>query len=79
MSDSEYVKIYTGNYIIVQLIKDRLEQVGISPVIKDESESGRLAGFAAALQGQPEVYVHEKELGEAVKIVETVRGEMENK
>jgi len=79
MSDSEYVKIYTGNYIIVQLIKERLEDIGISPIVKDETESGRLAGFAAALNGQPEVYVHEKELGKAVKIVEAVRVEMENK
>ena len=79
MSDSEYVKIYTGNYIIVQMMKERLEDIGISPVVKDETESGRLAGFAAALHGQPEIYVHEKELGEAVKIVESVREEMENK
>lgn len=79
MSDSEYVKIYTGNYIIVQLIKERLEDIGISPIVKDETESGRLAGFAAALHGQPEVYVHEKELGKAVKVVEAVRVEMENK
>ena len=79
MSDSEYVKIYTGNYIIVQLIKERLEDIGISPIVKDETESGRLAGFAAALHGQPEVYVHEKELSKAVKVVEAVRVEMENK
>ncbi|TYB77323.1 DUF2007 domain-containing protein [Bizionia gelidisalsuginis] len=79
MSDSEYVKIFTGNYIIVQMIKERLEDIGISPIIKDETESGRLAGFASALRGQPEVYVHEKELNKAVQVVEVVRGEMESK
>lgn len=75
--DSNYVKIYTGNTIVVQLMKQRLKDVGINPVIKDETESGRLAGFGTSLPGQPEVYVHESELGKAVQIVETVRNEME--
>jgi hypothetical protein len=77
MTDSQYIKIYTGGTIIVQIIKQRLEDEGISPIIKDETESGRLAGFGAALIGQPEVYVHESETAKAVRIVETVRNEME--
>ncbi|WP_452223073.1 putative signal transducing protein [Lacinutrix chionoecetis] len=77
MTDSEYIKIYTGNTIVVQIIKQRLEDIGINPVIKDETESGRLAGFGATLPGQPEIYVHESETDKAVRIVETVRGEME--
>ncbi|OIQ17004.1 DUF2007 domain-containing protein [Lacinutrix sp. MedPE-SW] len=75
--DSNYVKIYTGNTIIVQLIRQRLQDIGINPIIKDETESGRLAGFGTTLPGQPEVYVHESELDKAVRIVEAVRGEME--
>ncbi|WP_299254367.1 DUF2007 domain-containing protein [uncultured Lacinutrix sp.] len=77
MNDSEYIKIYTGGTIIVQVIKQRLEDEGINPVIKDETESGRLAGFGASLIGQPEVYVHESEIAIATRIVETVRGELE--
>jgi hypothetical protein len=77
MTDSEYIKIYTGGTIIVQIIKQRLEDEGINPIIKDETESGRLAGFGATLIGQPEIYVHESETDIAVRIVETVRSEME--
>lgn len=77
MTDSHYIKIYTGSFIIVQMIKQRLEDIGISPVIKDEAESGRLAGFATSLPTQPEIYVHENELDKAVTIVESVRAEME--
>ncbi|MDG1715214.1 DUF2007 domain-containing protein [Lacinutrix sp.] len=77
MTDSEYIKIYTGGTIIVQIIKQRLEAEGINPIIKDETESGRLAGFGATLIGQPEVFVHESETAVAVRIVETVRSEME--
>lgn len=77
MTDSSYIKIYTGNFIVVQLIKQRLEDLGISPIIKDETESGRLAGLADTLHGLPEVYVHENELDQAIPIVESVRSEME--
>lgn len=77
MTDSEYIKIYTGGSIIVQLINQRLQDIGINAIIKDETESGRLAGFGATLIGQPEIYVHESEIDKAVLIVEAVRSEME--
>jgi Putative prokaryotic signal transducing protein len=75
--ESHYIKIYTGNFIIVQLITTKLEDIGISAVIKDESESGRLAGFGSSIQGQQEVYVHENELEKAIPIIESVKAEME--
>ena len=75
MSDSEYIKVYTGSNIIIQLMIQRMEHHGIKPIIKDETESGRLAGFGTAYIGQAEVYVHESELDTAVKIVETIRSE----
>ena len=77
MSETQYVKIYTGNTIIVQLIKQRLEDAGINPIIKDEAESGRLAGFASAIPSFSEILVHGNELDKAVHIVEAVRSKME--
>lgn len=76
MTDSEYIKIYTGSFIITQLIISRLEDIGISPVVKDETESARLAGFGAAIPGNQELYVHENELDKAVPLVEEVRSSM---
>lgn len=76
MKNSDYIKIYTGNAIVVQLIKQRLESINISPIIKDDSESGRLAGFASAIPSLSEIYVHNNELDKAVHIVEEVRTEM---
>ncbi len=73
MTDTNYIKIYTGNFIIVQQIFQRLEKIGIIAVIKDESEFGRLAGFGASVPGQQEVFVHEKELDKATPIIEQVR------
>ena len=73
MNDSEYIKVYTGSFVIAKLIISRLEEIGISPVVKDETESGRLAGFGAAIPGTQELYVHEDELDTAVPLIEEVR------
>ncbi len=76
MSESEYIKIYTGSFIITNLIITRLEEIGISPVIKDETESGRLAGFGASIPGSQELYVREDQLDRSVPIVEEIRSSM---
>ncbi len=76
--DSSYQKIYTGSFIIAQLIVDKLKAVGISPVVKDETESGRLAGFGSSIPGFQEIYVNEEELDEAVPIVESVTSELQS-
>lgn len=76
MTDTNYNKIFSGNFIIVQMIKDRLESEGISPIIKDESESGRLAGFGASIQGFQELYVSNEELTKANAIVDSVNKDL---
>ena len=75
--ESHYQRIYTGNFIVVQLIKERLNEIGISPIIKDETESGRLAGFGPSVVGQQQVFVHENELDISVPIVEEVLSTIE--
>ena len=77
MLESNYIKIYTGSFIIAQLIVDQLESIGISPVVKDETESGRLAGFGAAMPGSQELYVTKEELDLSVPIVESVTSELQ--
>ena len=76
--DSSYVKIYTGSFIIAQLIVDKLDAVGISPIVKDETESGRLAGFGSSVPGYQEIFVSEDELDAAVPIVESVTSELQS-
>jgi len=75
--ESNYTKIYTGNFILIQLIVERLENIGISAIIKDESESGRLAGFGASIQGMLELFVHYDELAIGVPIVKRTLVEMQ--
>jgi len=68
--ESQYIKIFTGNFLIVQQIASLLQEIGILPITKDESESGRLAGFGSSIQGQQELYVHKDELDKAVPVVQ---------
>lgn len=77
MSTTEYTKVYSGNFIMVTRIKSELENLGIIPIIKDEGESQRLAGYGSMNQGFQEVFVHNDELGKATAIVEQVKAEME--
>lgn len=77
MSTSEYTKVYSGNFVIVTRLKSELENTGIIPIIKDEGESQRLAGYGSMNQGFQEVFVHNDELEKAVAIVEQVKAEME--
>ncbi len=72
----DYVKIFSGSFIIVQLVFDRLKGAGINAIIKDESESGRLAGFGSAIQGFQELYVSKDEVDFAIPIVEEVNAEL---
>ncbi|MCF1192666.1 DUF2007 domain-containing protein [Mangrovimonas sp. AS39] len=75
--DSSYSKIYTGSFIIAQLIVDKLTAIGITPIVKDETESGRLAGFGSSVPGYQELFVSEDELEAAIPIVESVTTELQ--
>ena len=77
MSTSEYTKIFYGNFILVNRVKNELERMGIIPIIKDEGESQRLAGYGSLNQGYQEVWVNNDELDKATAIVEQVKTEME--
>ena len=65
-------KLYEGSTIEINLIKSALEEAKIEPIIKDHSESGRLAGFAGEIAMQAEVFVFEDQLEEAKKILKEV-------
>ena len=69
----DFIKIFTGNTIDVLALRSALEEKSIVAVIKDDSESARLAGFGIVAPGLQEVFVHEDELDQAVRIVESLK------
>lgn len=76
MSHSNYTKVYTGSFLVIQQILNELEHINITPIIKDESESGRLAGFGSSPAGQQEVFVHNDELDKALPIINSIKGKL---
>ena len=69
----DFIKIFTGNAINVLALRNALEEKNIVAVIKDDSESARLAGFGMVAPGLQEVFVHEDELDQAIRIVEALK------
>lgn len=67
--DSNYSKVFSGNQFVAKKIIDQLREIGIEAIVKDESESGRMAGFASAMDGDLELYIHKDELKKAQKVI----------
>lgn len=67
--DSNYTRIFIGNTIAAKRISNQLEEMGINPIIKNEAESARLAGFAPSMLNETEIYVHNDELEKAKKVI----------
>ena len=71
MMQQDYIKIFSGSAIDVLSIKHALLEKNIIPVIRDQSESGRLAGFGAA-PGYQEVFVHSDEGVKSMSIMDSI-------
>lgn len=77
MTNSNYIKVFSGDFIVVKRIVSDLENEGITAVIKDETESGRLAGFGGTIYGLQDIYVHKDELEKTTSIIESLNLELE--
>lgn len=71
-----YTKLYQGSFIVVQMMRRNLENQGINPLIKDESESAWLPGFGISNIGIQQLFVHESEVPNATKIINVTLGQM---
>lgn len=77
MTTSTYIKVFTGDFISVQRMFLELENENICAIIKDESESERMAGIDSFIQGFQEIHVHNEELEKAILVVESITSELE--
>ncbi len=77
MNESNYIKVFSGTFIIVQLAMDRLESAGINAIIRDEAGLGRHSGFSSVNSDYQELYVSKEELDHAINIIEAVKSDLE--
>ena len=72
MLESNYVKIYAGNFIIAQLIFDKLDEIGINPILKDDNQTGLTAVMVDDYRALIEVYVHNDEESRSIPVVQDI-------
>ncbi|WP_313111042.1 putative signal transducing protein [Aequorivita sediminis] len=73
MSDNleETIRIYTGSDIMAQALVERLENVGITPILRDDEQSGVMFGSGSKFDDQVRIFVRKDELSVAQPIADT--------
>ena len=72
---AEYTKVFTGTLIIVNGIKNILEDNNIKYLIKNHPESARLGGFGLPMNSV-ELFVQKTDLEKANPILEDFKNEI---
>ena len=62
------IRVFTGTEVLVYLLKERLEEVGISALIKDDFQSGITVGFVSGVPSAIDLYIQESDLKAAEPI-----------
>lgn len=72
MSDNsqETIRIYTGSDIMAQALVERLENVGITPILRDDEQSGVMFGSGSKFDDQVRIFVRKDELSVAQPIAD---------
>lgn len=66
---NQITKVFTGTELLVKLLKDELEQIGISSIIQNDYNSGVLAGFSGGTPSTIDLFIQESDLKKAEPII----------
>ncbi len=73
----ETVRIYTGSDIMAEALVGRLEEVNISPILRDDQQSGVMFGSGNKFDDQVRVFIRKDELAIAQPVVDAFLKEIE--
>ena len=75
MSDNleETVRIYTGSDIMAEALVGRLEEAGITPILRDDQQSGVMFGSGNKFDDQVRIFVRKDELAIAQPIADAYK------
>ncbi len=68
--DNKIVKIFTGSEILAQALIARLNEIGISPIERDDAQSAARAGFATPLPFQDVLFLRKDQMEKAQPIID---------
>lgn len=72
---NEHTKVFTGNSITTNRLAFLLDEKGIATLVKDNQESGRLAGFGTT-GSLVELFIYEADLEKATSVIEKFKKEI---
>lgn len=61
-------RIFTGPSLVAGAITAELNDMGISPVVRNDMQSGAIAGFGGGVLDQVQLLVREDQYEEAVEV-----------
>ncbi|MGB0974226.1 MAG: DUF2007 domain-containing protein [Flavobacteriaceae bacterium] len=67
---SKHIKLHQGSNIILNALKYELNERNISCIIKNNTESGRLAGFIAG-DDSNDLFIFEEDLSKAKEVLDS--------
>ncbi|MBR9918579.1 DUF2007 domain-containing protein [bacterium] len=71
----QLVKVFTGSEISIELLRSRLEELGISGIIRNDFKSGISAGFGGGTPAMVDFYIEEKNVEQAQPIIQNFQKE----
>lgn len=63
------IRVFTGTEVLVYLLKERLEEAGISALIRNEFQSGITVGFVSGVPSAIDLYIQESDIEVAEPII----------
>ena len=66
------MKIFSGSQILASALKEKIEEIGVEVLQKDNIQSARLGGFGN-LDLAVELFIDEKYFGKVTEVVEKFR------
>lgn len=70
MIQRETKRIYTGPTLIAKGLVARLNEIGISPIERNDHDSSVRAGFTASIPNQTMIFVRKDQLPQATPVIE---------
>lgn len=74
---SETTRIYTGPTLIAKGLVARLNEIGISPIERNDHDSSLRAGFTASIANQTMIFIRKDQLIKAQSTIDEFLKEIE--
>ena len=63
------IRVFTGTEVLVILLKEKLEEIGIASLIKNDFQSGITVGFVSGVPSAIDLYILESDLKDAEPVI----------